>query len=55
MEASSRSSKNCSLQARHLTDDQSTILQSRSAAIPYQLREARNAVSESVCPLRKSE
>ena len=34
----------------HLTEDQSTILQSCSAAMPYQLREARNAASELVLP-----
>jgi hypothetical protein len=46
--ASARSTANSALQFEHLTEDQSTILQSRSAAMPYQLREARNAVSESV-------
>jgi hypothetical protein len=46
--ASSLSTANSVLQLEHLTEDQSTILQSRSAAMPYQLREARNAVSESV-------
>ena len=55
MAASARSTANSALQLEHLTEDQSTILQSRSAAMPYQLREARNAVSESVCPLLNSE
>jgi hypothetical protein len=48
MGASARSTANSALQFEHLTEDQSTILQSRSAAMPNQLREARNAVSESV-------
>jgi hypothetical protein len=48
MGASSRSTANSALQLGHLTEDQSTILQSRSAAMPYQSREARNATSESV-------
>jgi len=52
--ASARSAANSALQLEHLTKDQSTILHSRSAAMPYQLREARNAVSESVCETRNS-
>ena len=53
--ASARSTANSALQFEHLTEDQSTILQSRSAAMPYQLREARNADSESVWPTLNSE
>ena len=52
--ASARSMANSALQFEHLTDDQSTILQSRSAAMPYQLREARKEVSALVCETRKS-
>jgi len=52
--ASALSTANSALHFEHLTEDQSTILQSRSAAMPYQLREARNAVSESVWPTRNS-
>jgi hypothetical protein len=53
--ASSWSTANSALHFEHLPEDQSTILQSRSAAMPYQLREARSAVSESVCPTLNSE
>ena len=53
--ASARSTANSALHFEHLTEDQSTILQSRSAAMPYQLREARSEVSESVWPTLKSE
>jgi hypothetical protein len=53
--ASALSATNSALQFEHLTEDQSTILQSRSAATPYQLSEARNAVSESVWPTLNSE
>jgi hypothetical protein len=52
--ASERSTADSALQLEHLTEDQSTILQSRSAAMPYQLREARSAVSESVWPALNS-
>ena len=46
--ASSLSTGNSALQSEHLTEDQSTILQSRSAAMPYQLSEARKDASDSV-------
>ena len=46
--ASARSTANSLLQFEHLTEDQSTILQSRSAAMPYQLSEARKDASDSV-------
>ena len=52
--ASVRSTANSSPHFEHLTEDQSTILQSRSAAMPYQLREARKAPSEPVWPTRNS-
>src|SRR5438309_2612025 len=43
------------LQPVHLTEDQSTILQSRSAEMPYQLSEAKKDTSASVCPILNSE
>src|SRR5258708_33318555 len=46
---STRLTADSALQFEHLTADQSTILQSRSATIPYQLRDARNAV----CAIRR--
>jgi len=52
--ASAWSATNSALQSEHLTEDQSTILQSRSAAMPYQLREARKEVSALVCDTRNS-
>ncbi len=52
--ASPRSTEDSAPHFEHLTEDQSTILQSRSAAMPYQLREARNEDSESVWLTRNS-
>ena len=52
--ASALSTANSALQSGHLTEDRSTILQSRSAAMPYQLREARKEVSALVCETRNS-
>jgi hypothetical protein len=52
--ASARSTANSASHFEHLTEDQSTILQSRSAAMPYQLREARKDVSALVCETRNS-
>src|SRR5712692_7305573 len=49
------STANTALQRAHLTEDQSTILQSRSASMPYQLSEARKDVSASVWPILNSE
>src|SRR5450759_2722609 len=46
--ASSKSTSNSALHCEHLTEELSTILQSRSAAMPYQLSEARKAASASV-------
>lgn len=53
--ASVRSTENSRPHLEHFIEDQSTILQSRSAAMPYQLREARNEASESVCETLNSE
>ncbi len=52
---SAQSTENSVPQFEHLIEDQSTILQSRSAAIPYQFSEARKAASESGWPTLKSE
>ena len=52
--ASSRLTEDSAPHFEHLTKDQSTILQSRSAAMPYQLREARNEASALVWPTRNS-
>jgi hypothetical protein len=52
--ASARPVADSALHFEHLTEDQSTILQSRSGAMPYQLREARKEVSALVCATRNS-
>jgi hypothetical protein len=52
--ASVLSTENSFPHFEHLTDDQSTIRQSRSCAMPYQLSEARKEASESVWPTRNS-
>jgi ribosomal protein L5 len=53
--ASVRSTASSAAHFEHLTEDQPTILQSRSAAMPYQLREARNEASALVWPTLNSE
>src|SRR2546422_10533689 len=53
--ASPPSTANSALQPVHLTEDQSTILQSRSAEMPYQLSEVRKDVSAPVWPILNSE